>query len=41
VKIKTAAQMIYGNGLEANEDFSYYQITQIKGIVNLTNNSEL
>jgi hypothetical protein len=41
VQIKTAAQMIYGNGLEANEDFSYYQITQIKGIVNLTNNSEL
>jgi LPS export ABC transporter protein LptC len=41
VQIKTASQMIYGNGLEANEDFSYYQITQIKGIVNLTNNSEL
>ncbi|MDE3255372.1 MAG: LPS export ABC transporter periplasmic protein LptC [Bacteroidota bacterium] len=41
VQIKTATQMIYGNGLEANEDFSYYQITQIKGIVNLTNNSEL
>lgn len=41
VQIKTATQMIYGNGLEANEDFSFYQITQIKGIVNLTNNSEL
>lgn len=41
VQIKTASQMIYGNGLEANEDFSYYSITHIKGIVNLTNNSEL
>jgi LPS export ABC transporter protein LptC len=33
VSIKTATQLIYGDGLEANEDFTWYQITNIKGIL--------
>lgn len=33
VSIRTSTQVIYGDGLEANQDFSWYQITNIKGIV--------
>jgi len=33
VSIRTATQVIYGDGLEANQDFSWYQITNIKGMV--------
>lgn len=33
VSIRTATQVIYGNGLEANQDFSWYQIMNIKGSV--------
>lgn len=33
VSIRTATQVIYGDGLEANQDFSWYQITNIKGVV--------
>ena len=33
VRIKTPTQVILGNGLEANEDFSWYEITNIKGII--------
>ena len=35
VKITTEDEIIYGNGLEANEDFSRYRIFDIKGIINL------
>ena len=35
VKITTADEIIYGTGLEANEDFSRYRIFNIKGIINL------
>lgn len=35
VKITTQDEIIYGTGLEANEDFSRYRIFNIKGIINL------
>jgi LPS export ABC transporter protein LptC len=35
VKITTADEIIYGTGLEANEDFSRYRIFNINGIINL------
>ncbi|RYZ46670.1 MAG: LPS export ABC transporter periplasmic protein LptC [Sphingobacteriales bacterium] len=33
VSIRTATQVIYGNGLEANQDFTWYEISQIRGSV--------
>lgn len=33
VKITTAEEIIYGDGLEANEDFTQYTIHHIKGII--------
>jgi LPS export ABC transporter protein LptC len=33
VKITTADEIIYGNGLEANEDFSDYVIKEVKGTI--------
>jgi LPS export ABC transporter protein LptC len=33
VRIQTPTQVIYGDGLEANEDFSWYQIKNPKGVV--------
>jgi len=35
VKITTAEEIIYGDGLEANEDFTKYQITNIKGTIQI------
>ena len=35
VTITTEDEIIYGTGLEANEDFSRYTIFNIKGIINL------
>lgn len=35
VKITTADEILYGDGLEANEDFSEYTILNIKGIIQL------
>lgn len=32
VRITTPAQVLYGDGLEANEDFSWYEIKNIKGM---------
>jgi LPS export ABC transporter protein LptC len=40
VRITTPSQTMYGDGLEANEDFSQYQITHPKGIVQV-NKSEV
>lgn len=40
VRIKTPTQVMYGDGLEANQDFSWYQITNIKGIIQV-NKSEM
>jgi LPS export ABC transporter protein LptC len=31
VKIKTAQEIIYGDGFEANQDFSHYRIFNVKG----------
>ena len=33
VRITTPTEVLYGNGMEANSDFSWYQITNPKGIV--------
>lgn len=33
VSIRTVSQVIYGDGLEANQDFSWYKISNIKGMV--------
>ncbi|HTN45446.1 MAG TPA: LPS export ABC transporter periplasmic protein LptC [Flavipsychrobacter sp.] len=32
VRITTPTQVLYGDGLEANEDFSWYEIKNIKGM---------
>ena len=37
VQIKTETEIIYGDGLESNEDFSNYRITNIRGSVQLDN----
>jgi LPS export ABC transporter protein LptC len=34
-KITTKDEIIYGNGFEANEDFSKYKINQVKGIISV------
>jgi len=33
VKITTPNEVLYGNGMEANRDFSWYRITNTKGTV--------
>jgi LPS export ABC transporter protein LptC len=35
VKITTADEVIFGNGFEANQDFSQYRIFNIKGIISV------
>jgi LPS export ABC transporter protein LptC len=35
VQIKTATEIIYGDGLQSNEDFSNYTITNIRGSITL------
>lgn len=35
VKIKTADEIIYGDGFESNQDFTKYRIFKIKGTINL------
>jgi LPS export ABC transporter protein LptC len=35
VRIKTARQIIYGDGLVSNEDFTQYKITNIRGTIQL------
>ena len=35
VKISTADQIIYGEGFEAEQDFSSYRIFKTKGIINV------
>lgn len=37
VKITTKDEIIYGNGFEANQDFSKYKIFNIKGTISLNN----
>jgi len=38
VRIKTPAQVIFGDGLEANQDFTQYSITNIKGMIQVNKN---
>lgn len=38
VKIQTANEVIYGDGLESNESFTKYKITNIKGTIQLKEN---
>jgi len=40
VQIKTATEILYGDGLQSNEDFSNYKITNIKGTVTLDNSKK-
>ena len=40
VRINTPTQVMYGDGLEANQDFTWYQITNIKGLIQV-NKSEM
>jgi len=40
VRIKTPTQVMFGDGLEANQDFTWYKITNIKGIMQV-NKAEL
>jgi LPS export ABC transporter protein LptC len=37
VRIKTAKEIIYGDGLTSNEDFTQYKITNIRGTIQLDN----
>lgn len=39
VKITTPTQIIYGDGLESNQNFSEYKITNIKGMIGITANA--
>ena len=39
VKINTGREIIYGEGLEAKEDFSKYRIKKIKGTITVDDNS--
>jgi LPS export ABC transporter protein LptC len=39
VQIKTETEIIYGDGLESNEDFTDYRITNIRGSIMLNNPS--
>lgn len=38
VKISTPTQVIYGDGLESNQTFTEYKITNVKGIIGVSNN---
>ena len=40
VKITTKDEIIYGDGLEANQDFTKYKILNIKGVLNIDDSSE-
>jgi len=40
VRIKTAKEIIYGDGLVSNEDFTQYKITNIRGTIQLDSPEE-
>ena len=40
VTIKTATEILYGDGLQSNEDFSDYSITNLKGTVMLNDSKK-
>ena len=37
VTIKTAREILYGNGLVSNEDFTQYKITDLRGTIEVDN----
>lgn len=37
VTIKTAREILYGNGLISNEDFTQYKITDLRGTIQVDN----
>ena len=39
VKISTPTQIIYGDGLESNQNFTEYKITNVKGIIGVNKNN--
>jgi LPS export ABC transporter protein LptC len=39
VKISTSTQVIYGDGLESNQTFTQYKITNVKGIIGVNKNT--
>jgi LPS export ABC transporter protein LptC len=39
IKITTPTQIIYGDGLESNQNFSEYKIINIKGIIGVNKSS--
>jgi LPS export ABC transporter protein LptC len=41
VKITTKDEIIFGNGFEANQDFSKYKIFNIKGTISLNNDTHV
>lgn len=41
VKITTAEEIIYGDGFEANQNFTQYKIFKIKGTINIEKNDTL
>lgn len=41
VKITTEEEIIYGDGLRANEDFTQYEVQHIKGIISVEEEEEL
>lgn len=40
VKITTKEEVIWGNGLDAEEDFSKYEIRQVKGQINIKDSTQ-
>ena len=40
VKITTADEIIYGDGFEANQDFTDYKISHIKGVISIDEDQE-
>jgi LPS export ABC transporter protein LptC len=40
VRISTPTQVMFGDGMEANEDFTWYKITNIKGVVQVKKGEE-
>ncbi len=40
VKITTASQIIMGNGMESNQDFTKYEIKKVTGQIHLNNDNE-
>jgi LPS export ABC transporter protein LptC len=41
VKITTQDEVIWGNGLDAEEDFSKYEIRQVKGQINIKDSTQI